>query len=323
MSCPELRLPRATCITISGAFRRFVALQCVAFIGQMVCKVMTPSAFLHQDPTSQNKPSGFVKSMTPESDLGRSRRTLGAMLRCASTAVCALLLCAPVLGAQLPLPQRPASKGNDASSSGARIHHQPSGANELPPSLTDGRNEDGHLTNLCRCDCCYDVLPGGTQCVSMSEYEVDSCGACDTDSCSSQFSKMCSVRSATTVRAACVERQAIALKLLPLLFVATAIGLVLYGVLTLKDPTYRSPDPAAYSTIPSLQAQPLSVTSPTEARYVAPLLAPRTSPTMMLEPGKNLSGVAMSRSDDKPAGAFDNKPCVIPSPLSLEAWEAS
>jgi hypothetical protein len=153
--------------------------------------------------------------MTPESDVGRSRRTLGAMLRCASTAVCALLLCAPVLGAQLPLPQRPASKGSDASSSGARLHHQPSGANELPPSLTDGRNEDGRLTNLCRCDCCYDVLPGGTQCVSMSEYEVDSCGACDTDGCSSQFSKTCSTRSATTVRAACVERQAIALKPIP------------------------------------------------------------------------------------------------------------
>jgi hypothetical protein len=191
-----------------------------------------------------------------------------------------------------------ASESRSSSNVGASSSAQ-SFLTPLAPSMTDGRAADGSLTNLCSCECCYESAPGRRECLSMRDYEVGTCGECHTDSCSSLFSHACSARSATIVRASCIERQSVMLKLLPIVFIAAAVGLVLYGFLTMNEPSIGCPDPWVYNTIQPLTVPMCRGSPPADTHPVQPLLTPRSSASVLLETYSPTSTTPNERRDTK------------------------
>jgi hypothetical protein len=76
-------------------------------------------------------------------------------------------------------------------------------------------------------------------------FEVATCGVCNADACASTYENICSSSSASLVRANCVERRAWFVRLVPILFIASALVLVVCGFLF----QHRPPPQTPYNTL--------------------------------------------------------------------------
>lgn len=120
-------------------------------------------------------------------------------------------------------------------------------------SAPDGYDDkDGTLTNMCECECCYDIELGRVECMSSSAmmFEVRKCSQCDVHSCEARFRAVCA--NSSVRKAVCVERRAWFLKLLPSIFIFTTLGLIVYGccfrTTPPRMPYYEVPPPGSVSS---------------------------------------------------------------------------